>query len=179
MNIGVFVLMLLVTSSIAIVAIIMAAVAMAQASRAARTALEVGETTLAETEGEKQPLPEVAEKLDALAVRIDGFENKTGQAVGRLEKLEADIRAIEQEMRDNAGLLAETSENFARFKEFRDIVEETHRRISDAFSLTRDTGSASLDLPSESDSMEPQEDSGDSDDDSTRPSDGYDDQAVG
>lgn len=175
---GVFVLMMLITLSVSMVAIILAAVALSQASRAARAALDVEMPTFAE--GDKRKLSEAAEKIDALNSRIDQLENKGGEAVGRLDKLEVDLNAAEQEIQKNAACLAETDENLVHFKEFKGIVEATHRRISDAFSFTQDTEAEDVDLAAEEGLAEPEEGPADSDpyDDSIRPPGEYDDRVM-
>jgi len=175
---GVFVLMMLITLSVSMVAIILAAVALSQASRAARAALEVEGPRLAE--GDKQRMSEAAEKIDALNSRIDEFGNKAGEAAGRLDKLEAGLDTARQEIEKNAACLAETDENLVHFKEFRGIVEATHRRISDAFSFTQDTEAEDVDLAAEEGLAEPEEGPADSDpyDDSIRPPGEYDDRVM-
>ncbi len=175
---GAMVLIMLITLSVSMVAIILAAVAMSQAARAARAASDAEGPALGE--GEKRRISEAANGVEALSSRMAEVENKAGEAMGRLDRLESGLNAAQQEIQNNAAGLAETNDNLVHFKEFKGIVEETHRRLSDAFSFAPDAEGEADDLPAEEGFAEPEESPGESDsgDDSMGPPGEYDDRLV-
>jgi hypothetical protein len=168
------VLIMLITLSVSMVAIILAAVAMSQAARAAKSASEAGGPAL--TEGDKRKLSEAAGRVESLSSQMAGLETRVGETAGRLDKLGADLDAARSEIRENATGLAEANEDLVHFREFKNIVEETHRRLSGAFSFTQELDAE--DMPVEQDGAHDEGDSSDSDDYQDKPAGGADDPII-
>ena len=166
-----------------IIALLLAAIALGQSSRAGRNASAAKRNTIGADE--KRKLVELSGKMASLEPHLEEFEKRENEAVERLEKLETELsgrgsesETVKQHMQKNAAELMELSLRMDKlsgeiesFKQFQSMTEEVHRRIVGVFSTAQAGTTAEVDSGPDEISTEPEEDIQDTEEQLSEPVD--------
>lgn len=142
-------MLIILTIVASMTALVLAVIAIGLVSKVSRNVSEVRTSTI--KPDEKQKLAEVTDKIASLEHRVDGFENRINEHIGRLEGYEAKLN-------ENAARLEKTNQgtnknstglqqangridaviqDVENLQQFKIAVQSTRSRILDAFGITQ------------------------------------------
>jgi exonuclease VII small subunit len=150
-------------------ALVLAVIALGLVSKVGRNVSEVRTSTI--KPDEKQKLADVADKIESLEHRVDGFENRINEHVGRLEGYEAKLnenaakleRANQKTDRNSTGLqqandrIDTVIQDVENLQQFKIAVQSTRSRILDALGITQTQIPTEVSETTEQENSKPEE----------------------